>query len=388
MNNQDNYTGLIERYLDGEMSHEELAAFEAELLVNNALREELEFYQFSNSVIVENKLADVKGVIREVAAEYSGRNNADLLRRGGIIGGGLALILIAFIVFSGKNYFRQEQGEKMLKGSEKHVSQTDSLPETLPERTLASDSPEVSKNSPVTVNNVQRKNAPAHKTFFPGDTLSESDTSAVIQKTESAIAGSDAGNVGENSANTDPYGIDTGHGAAVKEPLPEPDKCVNVTITAGSDVKHTCTGRNEGRIRMTNVKGGTAPYHFQLSSGEENETGIFSDLGAGFYSVRVRDSHQCEFVQHIELRAERCRLDLYLDPVSGRPVVLPEYGKAGVLTIFDKQGNLRLEKRIFENQQYEWYGEGNTGSLAPGYYLFIINYEDGAVQNGSITVMP
>ncbi len=388
MNNQDKHTGLIERYLDGEMSHEELAAFEAELLVNNALREELELYQFANSVIVENKLANVKGVIGEVAAEYSGKNSADVLRRGGIIGGGLVLILIAFIVFSGKNYYRQEQGEKIPTGGEEHIVQTDLLPETVPDKIPASDSPDVNKSSTISVEGIQKKKVAEPEKLSAGDTLSESDTLAVIQKTESAIAGSDAGNAGEGSANTDPYGIGAGHGAAVKEPLPEPDKCVNVNITAGSDVKHTCTGRNEGRIRITNVKGGTAPYHFQLSSGEENETGLFSDLGSGFYSVHVRDSHQCEFVQHIELRAERCRLDLYLDPVSGRPVVLPEYGKAGVLTIFDKQGNLRLEKRVAENQQYEWYGEGNTGSLAPGYYLFIINYEDGAVQNGSITVMP
>ena len=384
MNNKENHINLIERYLDGEMSYEEVSVFEAELLSNNALREELEFYQLANSVIVENKIAEVKEVIREVAAEYSGKKDTDSFHKK-IIGAGVTLLLIGSVFFFGKHYFWQDEETKTQTGNKKHSIQMEVLPETVPDRTLAPDNSKTEKNSTIGLDDTPNTTTRVHKKLAPVDTLSVSDTLAVIQGKESLKSES---HTEKNPANSNPHSFNVDHDASLDGSSPEPDKCIGVSITARTDVRHTCAGKNEGRIQLKNVQGGTAPYHFQLSSGEESAHGLFADLEEGSYTVRIRDSHQCELVQNIELKAERCRLELYLDPVSGNPVVFPKYEKEGVLTIFDKQGNLKLEKRIPENQRYEWFGEGNTGRVDPGYYLFIIRYDNGIVQNGSITVVP
>ncbi|WP_040490457.1 T9SS C-terminal target domain-containing protein [Indibacter alkaliphilus] len=53
----------------------------------------------------------------------------------------------------------------------------------------------------------------------------------------------------------------------------------------------TCFESNDGQINLT--AGGKSSYTYSLNTGESNQTGSFSNLAAGDYSVRVEDPNGC-----------------------------------------------------------------------------------------------
>ncbi|MCU0345360.1 MAG: M12 family metallo-peptidase [Saprospiraceae bacterium] len=62
---------------------------------------------------------------------------------------------------------------------------------------------------------------------------------------------------------------------------------VAATISVG-DI--TCSGESDGQIEIMGVTGGTPPYEYALNGGAFSSQTIYTDLGAGTYSVQVKDA--------------------------------------------------------------------------------------------------
>ncbi len=82
---------------------------------------------------------------------------------------------------------------------------------------------------------------------------------------------------------------------------------VSVTVTADSStiqsadistIQPLCAGQSNGEIKVNNVTGGTTPYTYILSTGEQNESGTFTGLAAGQYSLTITDANGCSFVSN------------------------------------------------------------------------------------------
>ncbi|HEX3007770.1 MAG TPA: gliding motility-associated C-terminal domain-containing protein [Bacteroidales bacterium] len=54
----------------------------------------------------------------------------------------------------------------------------------------------------------------------------------------------------------------------------------------------SCNGTSTGEVQAV-VKGGTAPYTYELSDGTTNNTGIFTGLPAGTYHITITDKNGC-----------------------------------------------------------------------------------------------
>lgn len=384
MSDREKYTSLVESYLDGELEGDALLSFEKELAANMELREHLEFYQLANSAIIQNKIARVGEIVREVGEDYKTRRDSGRWFKG-LTWGALVMAVVSTGVFLTQRYDRKKEDL-----AERGMGVTDSL------LVVAEDAAVVRDEDDLAMEEWENRDGKKRvvKRYFAAPEKGKEETSVKPAPAE-AIKEEAPGESYLADAMKTTSVIDTSASKVKDAPswpentAADPDRYEGGEMSASLDVKPTCAGTSEGSVTIENLRGGVGPYRFYLSSGEENAHGVFLDLEAGTYAIRILDSDQRELnMTDIAIVSERCRQDFYLDPSYGAPVVFTPYEKAGVLTIFDKAGNARFTKNVSERQRYEWSGDVNDGKLSPGYYLFVIRYEDGVVQNGSITVTP
>lgn len=374
------YSDLIEKYLDGELDAQESANFELELENDMELREELEFYKMANSVIIQNKISSIEDTIQEVRGEYKHRKKVRRIQR-------LLMGTAGFLALAGILYFTTKdpnsQKESISPSQNKAIE--DSISVKQKSTTLNSnyvESPDT--NYPTSEKVSKQKKASEHKKTLADNSKENKDTPVVFDndttsvKTNQAIKPEDSGSDTAPNEPTEKF-----------DDKKETNICDQTHIKAIPSIYSTCLGQHEGKIQLSQVEGGTAPYTFYLSTGEKSTSGEFSNLKAGTYSILIQDQNMCSGeLAALKVIEESCKLDLYLDPSFTGKVEFPVYEKAGVLSIFDKSGNELHADKLRSGEVYSWNGYTKDGLLSPGYYLFIIKFEDGTVQNGSITVVP
>lgn len=381
------YTELIEQYLDGELSEKELASFEQELSVNTELQQELEFYELAYTGVVQHKFSEVEATLQEVKQEFvSGKKRQKMKNY---------LAVSALVVLSGAGLFYALQESPSEK--EPTTTQEDLVVDTLAKENANNEiefpsekkEAELKQNKPTEPNAVSpEKSTSGKKKVVPTplertkDTLVQAkekkneiavDSSVVIKELKPVIKQEKSAEIKQETA---------------KESTNDPLPCDKISITSSVTTKESCKGSEEGIVTISKTTGGTAPYKYELSNGKKTSSSVFTNLGAGKYTIYVTDHNNCEETLEVVVKEKLCKLNLYYDPSSGQPLVLPEYENAGYLSIFDKQGALKFSDQLEPNRAYEWFGSSNSGTLAPGYYVLLIKFEDGKVQNGSITITP
>ncbi len=74
--------------------------------------------------------------------------------------------------------------------------------------------------------------------------------------------------------------------------LTAPNPCAGVTITVTSTIVNPTIGNNNGSITAS-ASGGAGGFTFNINSGAFQASGIFSNLGAGSYTIVAKDANGC-----------------------------------------------------------------------------------------------
>lgn len=160
-------------------------------------------------------------------------------------------------------------------------------------------------------------------------------------------------------------------------------------IISAEDV--SCADQQDGRIALSNVKGGVSPYQILWSNGETGE--FIQELAEGTYSVTVRDAVGCESTEDrtIGKRDIDCLFipntfspngDDTNDTWNIRNIHL--YPQVGV-QVFNKWGNL-----VFQSTGYEdaWDGNYKGKALEPSTYYYVVNLHNGTpVYQGFLVLL-
>ena len=358
MDNTNNYSDQIEKYLDGELSPAEVTAFEKALEQDAELKEEFAFYEMAHDAIISNKLYDIEETVKAAGKAHASKAKKKKVYQN-ILFGSLALLTLGATGI----FVAADQGKEKVP-QEKPVSPQINTQEE--------------KGEAIEV--IEIENDQAEKKGKAGS-ANETNTNKAV-KDEGEIPASTDQKEKEGTTTT---GKTTKESNSTSQNAMN-DLCEGVDVTATFNMESTCSGKTQGSIALKHVNGGVAPYSYILSNGQESKNGTFSNLPQGTYSVYVADANACgTMVDGLVITSKSCKIDLYLDLASGKGATFPAYEKAGELAIFDKQGQLKEQKKIAAGQQLEW---TNTTSLPAGYYLFTIEYEDGNSQSGSLTIMP
>lgn len=376
MKSNKEYIEQIEKYLDGEMEGSELDAFKIEIESNPELRAELKVYELASSAIIQHKISSVKTTIDFAKKEYVQKRKSKKLRT-------IVFAATGFILAFGILYLWQSDN------SAEKIENKIRKPEILRD-TISINSEKLQKNDTdkeINTDPVIRKNISVTKSNETKVEDKVSKNSPIPIEDTSAAADKNIFIVIQDTAKISPE-KNTNNQQTDKDPI-SISPCEKTQITAKTTIVATCIAENNGEIHISQVNGGTTPYSFQLQNQDDNISGIFTNLKKGEYSITITDKNLCtEIINSIKVTEKTCQLDLYME--IGRQDLLnfPVYEKAGTLSIFDKMGTLLYTTNISKKIKFEWSGQTNNGMLAPGYYPFIIKFEDGTIQNGSITATP
>ncbi len=120
-----------------------------------------------------------------------------------------------------------------------------------------------------------------------GDTPSTGDFSAANNPVSGITAGDYDVYVRDNNGNT-------GYCEAVYDITIQQDAPLAITV---SNTPILCSGENQATITIL-ASGGEAPYRYSIDNGASYQTAnTFNNLGAGTYSISVRDVNNCEVTQ-------------------------------------------------------------------------------------------
>lgn len=142
MKNQINYPEFIERYLDGEMTGQELVWFEKELDSNKWLQKELRLRKKVNQAILDEDSMKFNDELEDAYAAYVHKGENPWYRKNKIVIGGSVLAsavaaLILILSLTGKQYTNEQLFERYYKTYESNLTFRSADNELNPDLVLA-----------------------------------------------------------------------------------------------------------------------------------------------------------------------------------------------------------------------------------------------------------
>lgn len=156
-----------------------------------------------------------------------------------------------------------------------------------------------------------------------------------------------------------------------------------VIIANSSDI--SCYGAGDGSVN-TAISGGTATYNYELSNGDQNNSGSFNNLEAGSYTITTTDANGCVITETFSI-VEPDELFVTVSPDS---------------LFVDAGRELELNASVNQNGDFNYYWEPDTGltcsdcpdpifeSVLSGFYVVTATDSNGCSVSEEvyITVIP
>jgi hypothetical protein len=174
---------------------------------------------------------------------------------------------------------------------------------------------------------------------------------------------------------------------------PQASPCSSLQNVVESAVTPSCKGEQNGEIHFdaASVKGGTPPYTF--ISGDRETKSSFDQVPAGHYSITIRDAKNCmvQSSRKIYVPEKICKSpkQYVFNPEYDHSWTIPydKDRKPTRIVILDKSGRIFYESLVSDFSPEGWAAQSNTGLMAEvGLYFFTIEYADGYIEEGSVTV--
>jgi hypothetical protein len=358
MMNEDQTYQLIENYLNGQLSGEELNAFEKELSQNPALKKKVRAHKLANEMVIELRLQNIQSILSEEKLNY-GRKTLWKKIISGISGG----LVIASLLFFFNDYNKSEIQEPIAsQGSQKTTSKDGVASDQKEYQTkpIPTDKPLTSANKPLTDNT---------------NNLSYDSVNSINNH-----------KISETQVSHNPVEAPAKEIIHPKETNETSKPCEHVDINSQISVSPTCEGESTGSITLSGFKGGTAPYDYIVLMKHHEHSN--SNLAAGIYSVIIKDSKGCtKNMDGIEIVEKHCQKDYSFNPALGETWEIPTYKHSGTLILYDNGGNVYFTEEIGAGEKIQWSGLSKNGESKTGYFLFVINYKDGTNKHGSVTIV-
>lgn len=376
MSKHNNIDQLIENYGKGKLEGKELEEFENMLQEDPEIRRKLKVFTISNQLVILNKLREVNALVKEETIRVKNTGN-NFGTTGKILAGISILAVVSTVLFfTLKN--QKDPAASNLPGQEQKQQKSVVIPEVTASR----------KEEPLFTPAQKDSKKPD---ISPRKEMQQEPTppaqNEIAAQTE--FTSPDIQVVSDSAEEKNKQVISTSAKADTTRTVENKKSCEDVRIQADFKTETPCAGQKNGGIFISQVKGGASPYMFVLNETEENSEGRFTDLGTGIYQVKIIDKNGCDMIsESLTLSVKACKIDLEFSPFRGDECKLPVYEKSGNIRIFDKSGRLFYHETIPAGEQIIWNGKSGSGEMNAGYYVFIIQYQDGFVQNGSITITP
>ncbi|MBC7389222.1 MAG: SprB repeat-containing protein [Opitutaceae bacterium] len=344
---------LIERYLKGEMDTAEQNSFLSGLTPE--LKSKIKAHQLINVLVKENRLLNVKSIAQQ---SYKNELKTSKYIKAGIITATMSIA--AFSVWFVTNNLSDKQ---LQYNPITTIVKNEAI--IIKDSTLKS--VKLSPDKRILIKKVHREktanqNGTQATEFKPAVGLDSIVTKKII------------------------HNISTSNHKE-KEEISIITPCEKVKIIAKIYTTPSCTNENNGSISVSGYSGGNAPYKSILKQHNQTITTSFSELAQGNYQLLISDVNNCEAVEDIKIESKTCLKNYHFNPFIGEKWEIPLTKLNAELTIKDNAGNTYFSTIIPAGSQEYWTGMSVNGELKPGYYLYLIQYADGSINQGSVTIV-
>ncbi len=354
----------IDQYLNGELSDDALLKFEKALAADPALRDEVANQKLLNQVVLGAELDVLRERIKRDINQLDQKNST----KKWFWGGSLFLLIGAAAVWGIETNNKSETTTPLKKVTEKQLvkktepSQNNELP--VPSKTKNPVSKKVWINSQI---------GNTSESFIDTVTF-EIKNEVPLPKEKEAIK------------------TDTLTAQPAFEVKSDPCTDVNINFSLSSTSSCINSANGEVKIEENSLIGGKAPYSFELNgSGIFSSESSYSNLRPGSYTIKVRDHSGCVKEKSIQVSAKECykKQSFSFSPELGETLKISVSSEeAGILSIYNRAGLLIFKTKTGQGEAAEWNGTDMTGNLAvAGLYVYIVEYANGAKENGQITVL-
>jgi hypothetical protein len=369
MKPEDHIFEQIEDYLNKGLDASQRAAFEKTLQESQELSQKVRVHELANDMVIENRLLSVNATLLSHHNSQSGISKGMKL--------GIATVLTASSIGALLYILNSpsEQKPSTLASNEKVVNSPKEMPIITKQAAKTDDNTgekiEIGKKP--TQNNVVSEpiTQTGHEKAIIPQTIKHSELKPIPAelKNETIVKDKDA------KQSIEPI--------ATK---PQLDKCIGIQLHAALGQASPCYGDQNGRLWLSEGKGGTAPYNIQVLD-ESKRTVAAQNLGTGRYEVILTDANGCIGKQSVIIQHKICDKDYIFNPFSGDNLEIPAYPASGQLKIFDKQGNIYASSSVQTDVPATWNGQSKNGEMNEGFFNFVIEYSDNMIAKGTITIV-
>lgn len=367
----------IDRYLNNQMTVIERTEFEERLALDPDLVKDMQMVKQANELLQISGLQHDADVIK--SWQPPKRNWYRYLFPG------IGLVLVVALLITLLYFFKADPNESKISN---YTDEIESIPETR----------EV-EPEPVFKDSINESKSVGLDPLVPVDVNKPQD-SIVSQKEDKKNPGNDSLAAKISTLKSDNTQVETSS-IVQKEKIVPPKvsysdssgysiavfNCSAIKLTSEINVENTCIGKNEGKVHLNKVSGGSSPYSFSLDSLSFSQTSSFEGLSLGQYVLYIKDSNGCTFRKPFDILEKDCRKnDFAFSPETGQKFVFPLFeGESGFIKIMSETGEIMHQAAI----QYgsTWDGISIKGKVAPvNSYPYIIRLNNGRVIDGTVTV--
>lgn len=354
----------MDDYLLGKLYGEQLSNFETALKHDPALAEEVTQAKIIHQLMLQKRLLDVKSITQKERLK-SRKNN--------IVKYSTITIIVWSLISGG--FFILHNNEKKQNEIQNEVILTDTVIPIIDNHDLKTPEVKLSSRSQtkLSINETTAQKKEESRTIVYVETI-EDTISNVNNKTEEPLTIKQEIETPEENKKALP--AETVKNAS----KPLCDK-LNVNIISSG----TCFGKNEGEI-IIDVSGEQTPIIEQLTDENGEEIHEYEHLPSGEYIYKLEDANNCSIEKVTSIDEKNCPMIIDFNPSTGEAWALPIYNTYGTLTIYGKAGNIVFTTGIDADTQTEWNGYQSDGELLSGYYIFTIEYDNGKLIKGNVTI--
>lgn len=151
-----------------------------------------------------------------------------------------------------------------------------------------------------------------------------------------------------------------------------------------------CENVADGKVIISTVEGGKKPYLYSINKKDYYSFDEFGGLLHGDYVVTIKDANKCIYQKAITIQSKNCKEDkeYLLNPQFSVWEIPFNKEKNAFLKIMNKKGLTVYKQELEINSYHEWNGQTQENRLLPlGLYVYLIEYEDGEIEQGYITLV-
>lgn len=379
---------LIERYLNNQLSAEELSDIEARIKSYPGFASEVEKQRNIHSFIQDSSLINIGVELEKIHNKFNGSN---LFLRGWrwsiiIIP---VILLLSTVVFIQRNQFNHTDIESLERKTQsldiskenhkdtvvatKNIHHT-THPQTKVQQTKALVTPTVEPEK-----QQENKTLPADFYFDSNEVKTKIDTQTIeIVLPEKNQSGKTEIKLTPNSSE-------------VSETIYD-DPCKQVEIFAEIKIDKSCIEKSTGKISIDkeSIRGGASPYEVSISNKENFVNQLtFTRLFPGNYSVYIRDKNHCiSSLGNVNIESKTCTYEYIFAPDKGEIWEVPDYQVPFTLKIYSKNGHIVFTQKIDYEGSYEWNGRTTSDDELPmGAYMFVLESDNKEPFYGTITLV-